>query len=219
MDTIVRPLLAGAIGGLIATAPMTVFMLAAHRFLPWFEQYPLPPREITEELAERVGIEENIRLYFEKKLSDEEFENIATAFDRRFPELAQEYCRTSAGMVRAWRKEAAPQEATAAPAAQSRRAGRPHFARYFTILTRPLSAAWRLARGTAGVFGIAGRVFSSTYSRIAAIWTYVPHEQARWILAGFFGASLNSVSVKAARSLLAATLHRPFSRAAGWLSG
>lgn len=37
---------------------MTIFMLAAHRLLPRMEQYPLPPREITESLAERVGVDD-----------------------------------------------------------------------------------------------------------------------------------------------------------------
>nr|MBA3823565.1 hypothetical protein [Ktedonobacterales bacterium] len=40
--------LIGALGGCLATFPMTAFMEAAHRHLPTDEQYPLPPREITE---------------------------------------------------------------------------------------------------------------------------------------------------------------------------
>jgi hypothetical protein len=35
---------------------MTAFMLAAFRLLPRHEQYPLPPREITDEVRERSGI-------------------------------------------------------------------------------------------------------------------------------------------------------------------
>jgi hypothetical protein len=35
---------------------MTAFMLAAFRFLPRREQYPLPPREITDEVRERSGL-------------------------------------------------------------------------------------------------------------------------------------------------------------------
>lgn len=45
----------GAIAGSVATVPMTISMLIGWRLLPRREKYPLPPREITEELAERVG--------------------------------------------------------------------------------------------------------------------------------------------------------------------
>lgn len=47
--------LAGAVGGLVATIPMTAAMLLLFRRLPPMEQYPLPPREITMEVASRVG--------------------------------------------------------------------------------------------------------------------------------------------------------------------
>jgi hypothetical protein len=53
--------LRGAIAGAAATAPMTAFMLAAFRFLPRREQYPLPPREITDEVRERSGLFANAR--------------------------------------------------------------------------------------------------------------------------------------------------------------
>lgn len=43
---------AGALAGAAATVPMTAVMLAAHRRLPPGERYPLPPAEITAELAE-----------------------------------------------------------------------------------------------------------------------------------------------------------------------
>lgn len=46
----------GAMAGLVATVPMTVAMKAMHRALPPHEQYPLPPRLITEEVAEDTGI-------------------------------------------------------------------------------------------------------------------------------------------------------------------
>src|SRR5688572_23656586 len=49
-------LMRGAIAGAAATAPMTAFMLTAFRFLPRREQYPLPPREITDEVRERSGL-------------------------------------------------------------------------------------------------------------------------------------------------------------------
>ena len=40
----------GFICGVCATGPMTAVMLALHRRLPDKEKYPLPPREITEEI-------------------------------------------------------------------------------------------------------------------------------------------------------------------------
>ena len=52
--------LAGSLAGLVATAPMTASMLLMHRHLPWRERYPLPPRQITEEVAEHVGIEDQL---------------------------------------------------------------------------------------------------------------------------------------------------------------
>lgn len=50
------PLLStGAIAGLIATMPMTLFMLLMHRLLPRWQKYALPPERITHELSERTG--------------------------------------------------------------------------------------------------------------------------------------------------------------------
>ncbi|MBV8822702.1 MAG: DUF1440 domain-containing protein [Chloroflexi bacterium] len=46
----------GAIAGLIATGPMTVFMLATQRLLPKGHQYALPPEIITGELASRMNV-------------------------------------------------------------------------------------------------------------------------------------------------------------------
>lgn len=45
----------GAAAGLIATAPMTLLIVAAHRLLPRDEQYPMPPRMVTERVSEAVG--------------------------------------------------------------------------------------------------------------------------------------------------------------------
>lgn len=44
----------GALAGTIATLPMTLFMLAVHRFLPKEQHYALPPEMITKELSRRV---------------------------------------------------------------------------------------------------------------------------------------------------------------------
>jgi uncharacterized membrane protein YagU involved in acid resistance len=47
-------LIEGGIAGLVATAPMTLLMEAGHRLLPPSQQYPLPPRQIVERLAEEA---------------------------------------------------------------------------------------------------------------------------------------------------------------------
>lgn len=47
----------GAAAGCLATAPMTLAMEALFRRLPRREQYPLPPSEITTELAHAAGIQ------------------------------------------------------------------------------------------------------------------------------------------------------------------
>jgi uncharacterized membrane protein YagU involved in acid resistance len=49
--------LAGTIGGFVATAPMTVAMMALHRTLPEKDQEPLPPRQIVENVAATAGVE------------------------------------------------------------------------------------------------------------------------------------------------------------------
>jgi putative membrane protein len=53
-------LLKGAMAGFFATAPMTASMLIGWGLLPRHEQYPLPPRLITQEISERVGIQEHL---------------------------------------------------------------------------------------------------------------------------------------------------------------
>ena len=55
-----RNMLSGAVAGFAATAPMTAAMVAMHRHLPRQERYPLPPRQITEELAEEAGINDEL---------------------------------------------------------------------------------------------------------------------------------------------------------------
>jgi len=56
----VLPLLRGATAGFIGTIPMTIFMLAMHRFLPKWQRYALPPEEITDELADRASLEKHM---------------------------------------------------------------------------------------------------------------------------------------------------------------
>lgn len=52
--------LLGALAGLAATAPMTLAMKLMHEQLPREEQYPLPPRQVTEGMAEKVGVNEDL---------------------------------------------------------------------------------------------------------------------------------------------------------------
>ena len=49
-------ILKGALAGLVATLPMTIFMLATQRFLPKRQQYELPPEMITKALAHKAHI-------------------------------------------------------------------------------------------------------------------------------------------------------------------
>jgi|SRR5687768_7823075 len=53
-------LLQGAAAGFIGTAPMTAFMMIAWRLLPAHEKYPLPPRQITGEVTERLEIADHM---------------------------------------------------------------------------------------------------------------------------------------------------------------
>lgn len=49
--------LAGALGGLLATVPMTVSLARWHSKLPSEQQYPLPQREITENVVDRLPVQ------------------------------------------------------------------------------------------------------------------------------------------------------------------
>jgi uncharacterized membrane protein YagU involved in acid resistance len=49
-------ILLGALAGLAATAPMTLAMKLMHEQLPPEEKYPLPPRQVTEAVAEKAGV-------------------------------------------------------------------------------------------------------------------------------------------------------------------
>jgi putative membrane protein len=51
---------AASIAGFAATVPMTAVMLALHRALPGEPQRPLPPREITENVADAAGLGETM---------------------------------------------------------------------------------------------------------------------------------------------------------------
>lgn len=53
-------ILAGAVSGLAATAPMTVAMEAMFPELPLLQRYPLPPRGITMNVADSLGIKQEM---------------------------------------------------------------------------------------------------------------------------------------------------------------
>src|SRR5829696_1807145 len=53
-------LIKGALMGALATVPMSLSMLLGWRLLPRQERYGLPPRLITEEITERVGIKDHL---------------------------------------------------------------------------------------------------------------------------------------------------------------
>ncbi|MGI8827920.1 MAG: DUF6789 family protein [Chloroflexota bacterium] len=53
-------LLKGALAGCTATGPMTLFMLAAHRFLPLHQRSSLPPKKLTMHVAQRLGLKKHM---------------------------------------------------------------------------------------------------------------------------------------------------------------
>ncbi|HYY93365.1 MAG TPA: DUF6789 family protein [Pyrinomonadaceae bacterium] len=53
-------ILLGALAGLAATVPMTLAMKLMHEALPRHEQYPLPPRQVLEGMAEKAGVNEQM---------------------------------------------------------------------------------------------------------------------------------------------------------------
>src|SRR5829696_1978233 len=53
-------ILLGALAGVAATGPMTLAMRLMHEQLPREERYPLPPRQVTEGLAEKAGVNEDL---------------------------------------------------------------------------------------------------------------------------------------------------------------
>jgi uncharacterized membrane protein YagU involved in acid resistance len=55
-----KRVLIGSLAGLVATLPMTMIMEMLHRQLPPTERYPLPPREITEKLAEEADVKDEL---------------------------------------------------------------------------------------------------------------------------------------------------------------
>ncbi|OFZ17735.1 MAG: hypothetical protein A2X94_15225 [Bdellovibrionales bacterium GWB1_55_8] len=50
----------GTVAGLIATAPMTIFMELLYRKLPKSEKSPLPPRQLAMKVAELTGVKQSL---------------------------------------------------------------------------------------------------------------------------------------------------------------
>jgi len=59
--------LMGVYGGLLATVPMTIWMILANRFFPTPVPDPLPPEEITVNLAKKAKVESNLKPHQKKK--------------------------------------------------------------------------------------------------------------------------------------------------------
>ena len=57
---LVSTLLAGAIAGFVATAPMTAAMEMMHRRLPWWERYRLPPSQIIARVTRKLGVRKHM---------------------------------------------------------------------------------------------------------------------------------------------------------------
>jgi uncharacterized membrane protein YagU involved in acid resistance len=55
-----KRILLGALAGLTATVPMTLVMKLMHEQLPPGEKYALPPRQVTEGMAEAAGVDEHL---------------------------------------------------------------------------------------------------------------------------------------------------------------
>jgi hypothetical protein len=56
----VLPVLGGATAGVVATGAMTLFMEAAHRYLPLHQRHSLPPKTITMDLLSKVNIKQHL---------------------------------------------------------------------------------------------------------------------------------------------------------------
>jgi len=54
------PFVEGSLAGLIATVPMTLFMLAVQYLLPQWQQYALPPERFTDKIAKRIGLRKHM---------------------------------------------------------------------------------------------------------------------------------------------------------------
>ena len=60
MSNLAKTFTLGSVAGLAATAPMSAVMEALHQLEPAPERQPLPPRQITMEIAERLGMKDEL---------------------------------------------------------------------------------------------------------------------------------------------------------------
>lgn len=72
---------------------------------PGHEPFMMSAAELRREEALFAELVEDIHLYFERRLTDEEFDEIAEDFDRRCPALAESFHDLAVETVRAWRAE------------------------------------------------------------------------------------------------------------------
>jgi uncharacterized membrane protein YagU involved in acid resistance len=54
------PFVEGSLAGLIATVPMTIFMLAVQYLLPHWQQYALPPERLTDTFVRWLGLKKHM---------------------------------------------------------------------------------------------------------------------------------------------------------------
>src|SRR4051812_499786 len=59
-ESLAKELLIGAVSGAAATVPMSWAMELMHQALPEHQRQPLPPRQITEKVAKRIGINKHL---------------------------------------------------------------------------------------------------------------------------------------------------------------
>jgi hypothetical protein len=69
MNRAAERIVRGAIAGLAATGPMTIFMVLAHRRLPRCQQYELPPATITDFALRKLGLSEQVPAPSQEALS------------------------------------------------------------------------------------------------------------------------------------------------------
>jgi uncharacterized membrane protein YagU involved in acid resistance len=60
MNRYPQRMIAGAIAGFVATAPMSAVMLRWHRRLPWRQQEPLPPEQVTANVLDAAGLDDDL---------------------------------------------------------------------------------------------------------------------------------------------------------------
>lgn len=67
--TLTKKMVDGAVAGLLATVPMTIFMQASWLQLPARELHPLPPRRITRRLLRETGLRLRVNQTHERILT------------------------------------------------------------------------------------------------------------------------------------------------------